>query len=142
MNKFKHHVISAFFGSLLCIIFVNVVVSFIPITFLMSVNEWKSTRSHITAEVMGYKVRDCQVVKGSFVGWVYSGEAWREIPFEFVNDSSPNSSKPATFDKQSFGSWRWHTQPRDGKSVKMTMQHSCNGAIQTTSIGPFEYRVR
>ncbi len=142
MTKFKHHVISAFFGSLLCIIFVNVVVSFIPITLFMSVERWESTRSHITAEIIGYKIRDCQIVRGSYVGWVYSGEAWREIPFEFINDTSPDSSGPATIDRQSFGLWRWHTQPRNGKEVKMTMQHNCDGSIQTTSIGPFKYRVK
>ena len=95
MNKFKYHVISAFFGSLLCIIFVNIVVSFIPITLFMSVQNWKGTRSYITAEVTGYKIRDCQVVRDSYVGWVYSGETWYEIPFEFVDDDSPNSSKPS-----------------------------------------------
>lgn len=141
MNKFKHQVISAFFGSLLCIVFVNVAVGFIPITFLVSVNEWVTTKNHVTAvEVAGYKVRDCQTVKGSFVGWVYFDEMWHETPFEFVNDPSPDSSEPATFDKQSFGSWRWHTPPQIGELVKMTMQHSCKGVIQTTSIGPFEYR--
>lgn len=141
MNKFKHHVISAFFGSLLCIIFVNVVVSFTPVTFLMSAVKWENTESHVTAEITGYKVRDCQVVKGSFVGWVYSDKMWREVPFEFVKGTSPDSSKPPTLDKQSFGVWRWHTPPQ-GESVKITMQHRCANTIQTTSIGPFEYRVR
>lgn len=137
----KHNIITAFFGSLLCVIFVSIFTSFVPVTVFMKAERWESTRSNITAEVIGYKIRDCLVVRGSYVGWVYSGNVWREIPFEFVNDETPNSSKPSTMDRQSFGLWQWGTQPRDGKLVKMTMQHNCNGSIQTTSIGPFEYQV-
>jgi hypothetical protein len=134
------HLTSAFLGSLLFFFLLNIFDTFAPVTVMMSVKQWDGTRSSITAEVVGFKVRDCAVVKGSAVGWV-KGSEWHEVPFRFVDDDTPDSSKPATFEKQSFGLWRWKTRPIDGKLVKMTIQHECNGIVRTTTAGPFRYAV-
>jgi hypothetical protein len=134
------HLTSAFLGSMLFLVLLTVFDTFTPVTTFMQVREWRSDRSSITADVVGFKIRDCDVVPGSSVGWV-KGSEWYEVPFEFVDDDTPDSSKPATSAKQSFGLWRWVTRPVDGKLVKMTIQHKCDGVVRTTTAGPFGYVV-
>lgn len=141
MTKLKRNLISAVFGWALFFVVLQLCQAFIPVVVFMQVERWERSRSNIAAEIVGYKLLDCQVVKDSFVGWVNDGDLWREEGFKFIADTTPNNSKPATFERQSFGVWQWSTQPRNGKLIKMTVQHNCDGRIRTTTVGPFEYQV-
>lgn len=134
------HITSAFFGSILFFTILTFGQNVIPTTIFMGVDYWERSHSYITGEIVGYKIRDCTIVKGSFVGWEKEGsDPWHEVPFEFIEDTTPDSSAPFNFERQSFRLWRWHTAPRHGKLVKMTMQHNCGGKVRTTSNGPFKF---
>lgn len=140
MSFLKRNIITALLGWFLFFSMLNVFMVFLPVTVFMKVTQWDRNKTTIRGEIEGYKVRDCAVVKNSFVGWAFISDKWHEVPFTFVNDVSPNSSKPrGFFEKQSFGFWQWSTAPRYGKKIKMTMQHQCDGTIRTTEIGPFTY---
>lgn len=141
MKLLWHHTIAAFFGSLLCVILVNAVVNATPVTVLMKVEAWKqhSEGETITASVVGFKIKDCPIVTGSWVGWVYLNDAWREVPFRFVDDFTPEDSNPPSTDRQEFGFWEWSTPSVGGTLLKMTAQHVCNGKVKASSFGPFQY---
>lgn len=92
----------------------------------------------VTAYVTGRKLKDCHVVSGSFVGWYRSAGIWHEAPVEFVNDMTPNSSRPAGWERQDFGIWRWRHVPDTADAVRVSLQHECGASVRSTVAGPFE----
>lgn len=88
-----------------------------------------------TALVTGQKINDCSLVPNSQVGWAYNG-LWRETEFAFINDTSPNSSRPTGV--QSFGLWAWRIRPTDSR-VRLTIQHMCGDKLILSLIGPFRF---
>lgn len=138
MTVIKRNMFTAAAGWTLFFIILTVFQTFVPVAAFMSAKGFTADETSITSRIVGYKWRSCDPVPGSFVGWV-KDEEWREVGFNFPNDLTPDSSKPATFERQSFGLWRWEVNPAIDQTVKMTMQHNCNGTIRTSTFGPFEY---
>lgn len=141
LRSIKYHTVSAFLGSLLCVMFINVWSNLAPVNVLMEPDRWVRNHSYITAHVVGYQARDCRVVTGSFVGWVHKNGYWQEVPFSIIDTGQSYQSVMLPYWKQSFGVWEWQTRPRGGRLVKVTMQHMCGGVVKTTTIGPFEFEV-
>ena len=137
------HLVMAIFGYVLFFGLIVKIIDFIPVTLDMNAVSWSSTRGSITADVQGRKIRNCTVQPGTFVGWALRRGVWTEVPIDFPNDPSPDSSKPVgNFQIQSFGKWRWHTRPENGLLVKLTVEHSCDGKTRISTNGPFQYAIR
>lgn len=89
---------------------------------------WCRGEGYVQARFKGYKLKDWWPVAGSFGGQIRLGERTPDVPFSFVNDPTPGSSKPIGW--QGFGIWRWeHGQP---EAVRMTMRHT-NGTDEVLS---------
>jgi hypothetical protein len=87
--------------------------------------------------IYGDKNLECAPVEDSYAGYVRNGGGvWREVPFMFVDDISPNSARP--IGANDFGVWAWHPGDQYAYEVMMTMQHVCQSGIVYTTIGPFE----
>ncbi|MBW4710745.1 hypothetical protein KX928_23390 [Roseobacter sp. YSTF-M11] len=67
---------------------------------------WCRGDGYVQARFAGYKVRDLRPVRGSVTGSVRQYGFWDDVLFEFVDDPTPDSSKPKG--KQHFGVWRWY----------------------------------
>ncbi|WP_299071356.1 hypothetical protein [uncultured Paraglaciecola sp.] len=70
---------------------------------------------------------------------------WVESAFKYVDDLTPNSSKPAMwFSRISFGVWQWNDTilpPRGIQQVMATVAHNCGDPeLRTTKVGPFSIR--
>ena len=121
---------------------VNVVTSIIPVVAFMKAVPEIRTAEIYRAEVFGYKPRGCNLVKGSMIGWHFDGKVWVEdARLTFPDDQTPDSTRPGSFERQSFGLWQWEVTPQTTK-VRATAQHSCDGSQPfTTIIGPFDVPV-
>lgn len=102
------------------------------------------TIDEIQLRIKGYKVRDCAVVPDSVLGYMQIKETGVRVEskFQFIDDHTPNSSKPRSWRyQQSFGVWEWRdnkTPPREVSHVLATIGHDCGPAgLRTTTIGPF-----
>ncbi len=92
----------------------------------------------VRAHLSGLKVRACPPLEGSFVGWALTPDGWREVGFEWVDDLSPDSPRPAGVIRQQFGPARWSGVSRAATMVRVTVQHTCGGRRPfVTVIGPF-----
>lgn len=109
-----------------------------PVVFGMNAKFVEAASGAATAKVSGWKIRDCLVVEGSFVGWYKSQGVWHETEFSFPNDTSPDSSKPMGFARINFGLFRWDGLPESANKVRLTNQHFCGGKVFTTVSGPWE----
>lgn len=134
----QRHLASASMAAFLLYVGVHLWTVFAPVTVFFKASDWHIEPSGITSTLTGYKIRNCQVVRGSAVGWQQTGAGWTETPFTFISDSSPDSTRPAELKRQSFGTWRWTTTSID-HPVRLTVQHECNGVVRTTIIGPFTF---
>lgn len=107
-----------------------------PIVAFMQARDWQLTQTSTSAVVEGLKIHGT-LLKGSQIGFIRSkGGYWREVPFEFAEDTSPGNSKPSGF--HSFGRWIWFHKPGIRPyETKITIQHDSNGRVIETSIGPF-----
>lgn len=114
----------------------EIVTPFIPVTALMRGEAIERTETRVTLRVTGRKVRDCQVVGGTFVGWSQGPDGvWHEGSISFPNDATPDSSRPTG--RQSFGLFRWDGVVPGAERVKATVTHNCDGHLRITTVGPF-----
>jgi len=109
----------------------------LPVTLGMQAVPVAYDGETFTARVEGYKVKNCFVVAGSFIGWQKIGRVWSETAISFPDDQSPNSSNPGQWEKQSFGLFKWQIDPR-ASEVKVTLTHRCGDGLSITTVGPFE----
>lgn len=91
-------------------------------------DSWCKGPGYVQAHFDGYKMRDWWPVAGSFGGQVDTGHEIIDVPFQFVADPTPASSKPTGW--QSFGIWRWYDVAPE--AVRLTMRHT-NGDHETIS---------
>lgn len=121
-------------GAATAVVVAGIVESALPVVARMeAVTEERVSEAYV-ARVQGYKIKDCLVVGGSFVGWQLVNSTWTETPFAFVDDATPNDSKPRAFDKQDFGVWKWSDVDPDAEEVRLSLQHNCNGHLTITTI--------
>lgn len=121
-------------GTTIALVVAGIVESALPVVAGMSAVTESRVQNTYSARVQGYKIKDCLVVGGSFVGWQKVSSTWLETPFAFVDDATPNDSKPRAFDKQDFGVWRWDDIQEDAEQVRLSMQHNCDGHLTITTI--------
>lgn len=105
---------------------------FAPVTVGMKIEEATRVESVVQGRVFGRKIKDCAVVKGSFVGWQKIDDIWYETRFGFVADESPDSTRPDGWEPQDFGVWQWSGVSPSATDVKMTLQHNCRGDLTVT----------
>ena len=112
--------------------------SFAPVVVFMQAKDWRFAEDHVSATITGYKLNNCEFIGESVVGWQMIDNEWHETSFVFMADTSPNSTRPASYQRQNFGRWRWD---RDitATQLRVSMQHLCGGTLRTTIIGPFSY---
>lgn len=132
------HVTSATMALILITLIIHLWSIFAPVVVFMKAGKWQAEGQSVSASITGYKLKSCNVVKGSSVGWAKFNGEWSEVPFAFIADDTPDSTRPAEFSRQSFGRWSW-TLPVTTDQVRLTMQHECDGEVRTTVIGPFVY---
>lgn len=111
---------------------------FSPVASSLRASQWSYQDGWIQSRVVGKKGRDCQFVKGSEAGLALQDGLWVEVPFAFLGDVSPGSSRP--IGENDFGVWAWQV-PEDTKSLLVTVRHECDGNIVSTSLGPFDVGV-
>ncbi|WP_147127828.1 hypothetical protein [Shimia ponticola] len=116
---------------------VDVAESLVPVVWRMKAEAVSYEAGTYTARVSGYKLKDCLVVPGSFIGWYRDAAEWREVPIAFPDDASPDSSNPAGWSPQSFGLFEWSDVPEAARKVKATLVHNCDGHLTVTTVGPF-----
>jgi len=114
------------------IAFTQIFSTYAPVTVSMHIEEIERNQDYVQGHVYGRKIKDCAVVKDSFVGWQKVGNVWRETPFAFIDDPSPNSTRPDGWEIQDFGIWRWYDVLPTSSEVKMTLQHNCKGSLEVT----------
>lgn len=116
--------------------------AYAPVTVGMTITDLTRTELYIEGEVKGRKIKDCAVVANSFVGWQKVDSVWHETPFAFIDDPSPNSTRPDGWAVQAFDIWRWYDVSPEATDVKMSLQHDCDGRLEVTqaafSIDPVE----
>lgn len=121
-------------GTVLAAMAISAVERVLPVVARMSAAETEIKGNDFLAHVTGYKIKDCSVVKDSFVGWQYDGNIWLETPFEFVADATPNDSKPDSWQPQDFGVWKWYGVSDDTEKVRLSLLHNCDGRLTITKV--------
>ena len=139
MIAFKNTAIPAKVVSLpLSAIIVAVWTFAIPVVVLMKpVGDVVYSGSSVIGEFVGYKLRNCSPILGSERGLIKVNGTWFEdIPFEFVDDQSPGSSKPPLM-RSYFGWWQWSTD-QEPTHVMMQIDHLCGSRQTVSTFGPYE----
>ncbi len=117
---------------------VNIIgVSLVPVVMFMEASEVENKGHYLTARIHGIKVRNCSYLRERGYVKLTDSDYWSEEGyFYYVEDKSPNSSKP--HGKHDFGYWRWDAYG-DSKisEVKLVTEHDCNGRRVFTTVGPF-----
>lgn len=122
-------------GAVLAVLAIQGGTALTPVVAFMKIEDVQRTDETITGRVIGRKIKNCPIVGNSFVGWQKRAGIWEEVSgFEFLNDASPNSSKPSSIANQSFGLWRWHGIAEDATAVRLTLLHNCGGDAVITKI--------
>lgn len=95
--------------------------------------------AEVRAVLSGHKIRGCELVAGSFVGWYLAPWGWQEVPFEWLADTSPDSTRPRSlFERQRFGPALWREVPAAAREVRVTAQHNCGSEPPVvTVLGPY-----
>ena len=110
-----------------------------PVTAFMSGLPVERNRTDVTLRVTGYKIRDCKLVSGSFVGWyINENGEWQEASgaVEFPKDASPENSRPSSwFSKQNFGLFKLNGISPQTELVRVTLRHICDGDDVVTLAG-------
>ena len=143
MKAFKNVAIPALVVSLPTSTIVLLVWTFvIPVViFMKPVGDVIHSGSSVIGEFVGFKLRDCSPILGSERGLMKIDNIWFEdIPFEFVDDQSPGSSKPPLM-RSYFGWWKWSAVEKP-THVMMQIDHLCNHREVTSTFGPFEVTSR
>lgn len=105
--------------------------------FMKPVGDVVHAGSSVIGEFIGFKLRDCSPILGSERGFMKINGVWYEdIPFEFVDDQSPGSSKPPRI-RSYFGWWEWKTEGQPTQ-VMMQIDHLCGSNQFTSNFGPFD----
>lgn len=128
----------AFVAGFLVLIGVSIYNSNMPVVIGMKasfVEASEPAKGVHTADVYGWKIRDCSIVAGSFVGWYKILGDWHETPLSFPDDTSPDSTRPSGLSRQSFGLFQWEKVPIGSNRVRVTLQHDCDGSVRTTVAG-------
>ena len=117
-----------------------------PVTKLMEAELVSRSPRSVTVQVSGYKIRNCKLISDSFVGW-YKNEAgeWTEAVGRvgFPNDETKNSTRPAgIFDRQNFGLFKLNGVPKDASTIRVTVNHLCEGDSipRVTVNGPWKIK--
>lgn len=116
------------------LIFTSTIESALPVTAMMRAIGPTYDQGAYTARIEGVKIKDCVVVADSFVGWQKIGGAWRETGFSFVDDATPEDSKPKSTAKQDFGIWQWHNINPEAEAVRLSLIHNCRGDLTVTTV--------
>lgn len=116
----------------------------VPVTAWMAGIPTDRNANDVTLRVSGYKLRDCDLVGGSFVGWYINefGE-WAEArgPVEFPDDASPGNSRPSSWwTRQDFGLFKLNGITPETVKVRVTVRHICDGdeEARRTVNGPWK----
>lgn len=121
----------------------------VPVVVFMEAKNWIITDDSISAEIDGYKIRDCTFINGSEVGYIINENKITETKFRFLEtDNKIGDSKPTSkLYKISFNRWEWEKNyygNNKNVQVMITVKHSCNlndTFIQST-IGPFDVPIQ
>ena len=107
------------------------------VIFMKPVGDVVHAGSSVIGEFIGFKLRNCSPILGSERGLMKINGIWYEdIPFEFVDDQSPGSSKPPRM-RSYFGWWEWETESQPTQ-VMMQINHLCGSNKFTSNFGPFD----
>lgn len=114
------------------IIIVKLVLMFltIPVTVGMRGQLVDRGENHATLEVNGYKIRDCDVIMDSFVGYYRDRDSVGLVEVQRVDfpyDRLPgNSRAPSTSRSYNFGLFRFSGLPSTAEGVYFSSKHSCD----------------
>lgn len=138
MKAFKNIMLPALISSIVITTVILMIWTFaIPVViFMKPVGDVVYYGSSVIGEFTGFKLRDCSPILGSERGLMKVDGIWFEdIPFEFVNDKSPGSSKPPLM-RSYFGWWEWSANQKP-THVMMQIDHLCDYRQITSTYGPF-----
>lgn len=102
----------------------------------MTAKNWDISNGVITAEISGLKLRSCELIQGTTMGYVAKDGIVKEVPFS-VSQDIKNSPRSINY-KISFGNWKWVVDSHTDISVMTTMKYSCGNTIINETVGPFE----
>ena len=139
MKAFRKVAVPALVTSLLISTAITGIWTFtVPVViFMKPVDVVVHTGSHVIGEFIGFKLRDCSPILGSERGLIKINGVWYEdIPFEFVDDQSPGSSKPPRM-RSHFGWWEWKTEAQPTQAM-MQIDHLCGSNQFTSNFGPLD----
>lgn len=121
-------------GAFLILVFLLLWELLAPVVGFMRLDNVTRINGVVEGEVRGYKLKNCAVIGGTVVGWYKVNGEWVDgAPFEFVDDATPDSSRPPG--RQSFDVWRWSDIPDAATDVRITLTHSCRFGLQVTTVG-------
>ena len=143
MNKIKIRFLSQFWPALLALVIVSSWAMWGEVIWLAKGDTIKNAGGAVLLNVSAYKLRNCEIIPNSALGYVRSdGKLWEEASIKFIADKSPNSNRPRILQRQSFGVWEWTWEHVDqtAKEVMVTVVHRCNNKMRLTRIGPMETR--
>lgn len=133
-------VIQIVVGAFVGILMIYTYYATVPVVAFMRAENWSISEEAISADVSGYKVRDCTFINGSEVGYLTKSGVITQVPFHFEKDSK--ESKPSSHKfRIAFDRWVWDDQPDEEDydvTVMATVKHDCDGDIVQTTVGPFK----
>lgn len=106
-----------------------------PVLMFMEAKNWNIEGDQISAEIEGYKVRNCAAVRNSTIGYVNRSGILYEVPIEAT------IKYPASIVyKIDFGEWNWTYDPKKPQvtSVMAIVKYECDGTMIYQPTGPFE----
>ena len=123
-----------FSGAFLISLFLVAWEAFAPVTMFMKSENATRYNGTFEADVWGFKVKNCTVVRGSVIGWYRENGVWVDgANFVFLEDTTPDSSHPVG--RNSLGRWQWSKLPPDADAVRITLNHNCLFGIRVTTVG-------
>lgn len=139
MTVFKNTATLAMAASLPLSAIIVVIWTFVvPVVMLMKpVGDVVYSGSSVVGEFVGYKLRNCSPIIGSERGLIKVDGIWFEdMPFEFIDNQSPVSSKSHLI-RSYFGWWQWSTD-QEPTHVMMQIDHLCGSRQITSTYGPYK----
>lgn len=76
------------------------------VVWFMTPQNWCVAENYVQARFHGYKWKNWKPVAGSVSGRIIRDHRADDAYFEFINDPTPDSSKPPGY--SDFGVWRWY----------------------------------
>lgn len=135
----KRWIVSPAVGLIIAALFIGIFNMTVPVAFGMTGYNERFDGDKLLVDVWGFKLKDCDPYPGSYEGLARDGDALRPVPFEFIDDKTPDSSKPVSwFGMQYFGTWAWDVAAYpETPAVQMNMAHVCGDRVVDTVLGPF-----